>query len=71
LKPITPFGHQRPRLKKGERRKIAVYNLEQESANNRRAINKAGQRADSEESALKAIVPREQRQQRTFRGFTR
>jgi hypothetical protein len=44
-------------LKKASDAKIAVYNLEQESANNRRAINKADKKADSEESArLKAIA---------------
>jgi hypothetical protein len=44
-------------LKKASDAQIAVYNLEQESANNRRAINKADKRADSEETArLKALA---------------
>ena len=43
-------------LKKESDAKIALYNLESESANNRRAINRADARADSEEkSRLKVI----------------
>jgi hypothetical protein len=60
LKPLTPIGHQRPRFKKRRAtRKIAVYNLEQESANNRRAINKADKKADSEGARFKAIAATE------------
>jgi hypothetical protein len=44
-------------LKKASDARIAVYNLEKESNDNRRAINKADKRADSEESGrIKAIA---------------
>lgn len=44
-------------LKKASDAQIAVFNLEKESADNRRAINKADKRADNEENQrLKAIA---------------